>query len=42
MENLRALVYGKELNKYQIKLAQNEFRKLETIWRESVTSTKIK
>ena len=29
MENLKALVYGKELNKYQRKLAQKEFEKLE-------------
>ena len=33
MENLRALVYGKDLNLYQRKLAQQEFEKLETSWR---------
>jgi hypothetical protein len=35
MENLRALVYGRELNYYQRKLAQKEFEKLEISWREA-------
>ena len=35
MENLRALVYGRELNNYQRKLAQKEFEKLEISWREA-------
>jgi hypothetical protein len=32
MENLKALVYGKELTAYQRKLAQNEFEKLIQEW----------
>lgn len=35
MENLRALVYGRELNLYQRKLAQKEFEKLEVGYREA-------